>query len=45
MQVMNPSHKRTINSQGPKEDLARLSGIRYANISEPRIGLVLDVLK
>lgn len=39
------AQKNYVNSQGPKEDLARLAGIRYANISEPRIGLVLDVAK
>ncbi|MEA4973656.1 MAG: phage/plasmid primase, P4 family [Candidatus Metalachnospira sp.] len=34
--------KHTANSQAPSEDIARLAGIRYANISEPRRGLVLN---
>lgn len=36
------SAKQNSNSQTPTEDIARLSGIRFANISEPRRGLVLN---
>ncbi|CAI3337147.1 nucleoside triphosphatase [Enterococcus cecorum] len=31
------------NSQGPSEDVARLAGVRFVNISEPQKGLVLNV--
>ncbi|WP_415274874.1 phage/plasmid primase, P4 family [Clostridium perfringens] len=31
------------NSQGPSEDVARLAGVRFVNISEPKKGLVLNV--
>ena len=34
--------KSTSNSQNPTEDIARLAGVRFANISEPRRGLVLN---
>ena len=34
--------KPTCNSQNPTEDIARLAGVRFANISEPRRGLVLN---
>ena len=34
--------KPTSNSQNPTEDIARLAGVRFANISEPRRGLVLN---
>ena len=34
--------KPSVNSQNPTEDIARLAGIRFANISEPRRGLVLN---
>src|SRR5699024_237746 len=34
--------KPSANSQNPTEDIARLSGVRFANISEPRRGLVLN---
>jgi len=34
--------KNTVNSQGPSEDIARLAGVRFANISEPDRGLVLN---
>lgn len=36
------TQKRNQDSQGPSEDIASLAGIRFANISEPRRGLVLD---
>lgn len=36
------AQKQNANSQGPSEDIARLSGIRFANISEPSKGLVLN---
>ena len=35
--------KPSANSQNPTEDIARLAGVRFANISEPRRGL--DVYK
>ena len=34
--------KPSANSQNPTEDIARLAGVRFANISEPRRGLVLN---
>lgn len=34
--------KHSVNSQNPSEDIARLSGIRLANISEPSRGLLLN---
>lgn len=36
------AQKQSSNSQGPSEDIARLTGIRFANISEPSRGLVLN---
>jgi len=36
------AQKQNINSQSPSEDIARLAGIRFANISEPSKGLVLN---
>lgn len=30
------------NSQGPSEDIARLAGVRFANISEPGKGMILN---
>ncbi len=36
------SIKQNSNSQNPSEDIARLAGIRFANISEPGKGLVLN---
>jgi putative DNA primase/helicase len=36
------AYKQVVNSQGPSEDIARLAGVRFANISEPRRGLVLN---
>lgn len=36
------AQKQSVNSQAPSEDLARLVGIRFANISEPSRGLVLN---
>lgn len=36
------AQKQTVNSQGPSEDIARLAGIRFANISEPSKNLVLN---
>jgi putative DNA primase/helicase len=37
------AQKRFTNSQAPSEDIARLVGIRLANISEPGRGLLLNV--
>ncbi len=37
------SMKQNISSQNPTEDIARLAGIRFANISEPSRGLLLNV--
>jgi putative DNA primase/helicase len=34
--------KHNVNSQNPSEDIARLAGIRLANISEPSRGLLLN---
>lgn len=34
--------KSNTNSQAPTEDIARLAGIRFANISEPSRGLLLN---
>ena len=34
--------KISVSSQNPTEDIARLAGVRFANISEPRRGLVLN---
>jgi len=34
--------KNNINSQNPSEDIARLAGIRFVNISEPKRGMVLN---
>ncbi len=36
------AQKQNTNSQSPSEDIARLMGIRFANISEPSKGLVLN---
>ena len=36
------AQKHNPNSQAPSEDLARLAGIRLANIAEPSRGLVLN---
>ena len=36
------AQKQFSNSQAPSEDIARLAGIRFANISEPSKGLVLN---
>ena len=36
------AQKRNANSHSPSEDVARLVGVRFANISEPSRGLVLD---
>lgn len=36
------AQKNIVNSQSPSEDLARLAGIRFVNVSEPRQGLVLN---
>lgn len=35
--------KHNVNSQNPCEDIARLAGIRLANISEPSRGLLLNL--
>ena len=35
--------KHNVNSQNPSEDIARLAGIRLANISEPSRGLLLSL--
>jgi len=34
--------KHMANSQAPSEDIARLAGVRYASIAEPRRGLVVN---
>ena len=36
------AQKHNVNSQSPSEDIARLAGIRFANIAEPSRGLVLN---
>ena len=36
------AQKHNVNSQAPSEDIARLAGIRFANIAEPSRGLVLN---
>ena len=36
------TQKQNVNSQSPSEDVARLMGVRFANISEPSKGLVLN---
>ena len=36
------SMKQNVSSQNPTEDIARLTGIRFANISEPSRGLLLN---
>lgn len=36
------SIKSTVNSHNPSEDVARLAGVRFANISEPGRGLMLN---
>jgi P4 family phage/plasmid primase-like protien len=36
------SLKKNNNSSSPSEDIARLAGVRYVNISEPSRGLVLN---
>jgi putative DNA primase/helicase len=36
------SVKQNVSSQNPTEDIARLAGIRFANISEPSKGLLLN---
>lgn len=36
------AQKQNVNSQAPSEDIARLAGIRFANISEPSRGLYLN---
>ena len=36
------AQKQSVNSQAPSEDIARLAGIRFANISEPSRGLYLN---
>lgn len=36
------AQKHNVNSQAPSEDLARLAGIRFANISEPGRGMPLN---
>ena len=36
------AQKNNTNSQSPSEDIARLAGIRFANISEPSRGLLLN---
>ena len=36
------AQKRQPNSQAPSEDIARLYRVRFANVSEPSRGLVLD---
>lgn len=36
------AQKNTVNSQSPSEDLARLAGIRFVNVSEPRQCLLMN---
>lgn len=36
------AQKNCVSSQGPSEDVARLAGIRFANLSEPSKGMVLN---
>lgn len=36
------AQKNNITSQAPSEDVARLAGIRFANLSEPSKGMVLN---
>ena len=36
------SMKQNVSSQNPTEDIARLAGIRFANISEPSKGMLLN---
>jgi len=36
------AQKNNVNSQAPSEDIARLAGLRFVNISEPRRGMVLN---
>ena len=36
------AQRHNINSQAPSEDLARLAGVRLANIAEPSRGMVLN---
>lgn len=36
------AQKNSVSSQGPSEDVARLAGIRFANLSEPSKGMVLN---
>jgi putative DNA primase/helicase len=36
------SLKKNNNSSSPSEDIARLAGVRFVNISEPSRGLVLN---
>ena len=36
------TQKRSTDSQAPSEDIARLVGVRFANVAEPKRGLVLD---
>lgn len=36
------AQKHNVNSQAPSEDIARLAGIRFANIAEPSRGLMLN---
>ncbi len=37
--------KNNSNGSAPSEDVARLAGVRFANLSEPNKGLVLDAAK
>lgn len=39
------SVKKTVSSSSPSEDVARLAGVRFVNISEPGKGLILDAAK
>lgn len=36
------AYKSNVNSQGPSEDIARLDGLRFANISEPPKGMMMN---
>ena len=39
------SDSKYTNSHNPSEDIARLAGIRFANIAEPKKGMVLNAAK
>jgi len=45
VQAESISDSKYNNSHSPSEDIARLAGIRFANIAEPKKGLVLNAAK